>query len=783
MKKMRGFVAAFAMYCLIALLMFPAVTVKAADNLPAAWDNLSVALRSLSELVVTDNGYMRVYFNGEKIGIEYYDDNFNIQSKKFIDMELSIWGGFYAGSDAYYLVEGQTNTEESDTAEVIRVIRYDTNWEKKGAANITGNTSLFGGEVRFPFDYGCVEMAEYNGTLYIVTGHQGYVDSAFGQGHQGFLMMAVDEASMTGSIVSCDLWHSFAQYIGCKDSDLYVLELSEGSGYTKLSKYDTETLKNTSLPVLQYGGDRTSAWATACYASVDGIAVSSDNVLCLGTSIDQSQYDDVSSDTPHNIYLTVTPVSDFSEDATTVKWLTDYTGGGKSFLGTKITRINDDRFMVSWEEYGTSQQADTDDSLSASILHYVFIDGAGNIVSDEFTASAPISDCQPVVKGSKIVYYACNANMVDFYSIDTQTGKFDKRVYRVAGEGATWDFADGVLTISGTGPITVDTEAYSRRPVSSTAGYFTYSSNDNAWKPIREKVNKIVIEEGITDIPESAFANFSSLAEVEIKPGLKSIGEKAFYKCKSLTKIIIPSSVTSIGEDFLWTGYSWASDEDHIVAAKIYAPEGSYAAKYAKENGISYSSSGLNDNKDDKPEDGDGDNDDAAISILKANVSGIKKSYAYNGKAQTPEVTVKLGGKILKKDTEYTVSYVNNKNTGKAAVKIQGRNKYSGILEKTFYIVPKKAAKVKLKSLKSRAIKITWKKDTQADGYQIQYARNAKFTKNKKDVIITKKSTVTKKISKLAKGKKYYIRIRSYKIIDGKKCYGAWSKTAKGKSK
>ena len=56
-------------------------------------------------------------------------------------------------------------------------------------------------------------MTETNGTLYIVTGHEGYVDESVGQGHQGFLMIAVDQASMTGKIVSCDLWHSFAQYI------------------------------------------------------------------------------------------------------------------------------------------------------------------------------------------------------------------------------------------------------------------------------------------------------------------------------------------------------------------------------------------------------------------------------------------------------------------------------------------------------------------------------------------------------------------------------------------
>ena len=99
---------------------------------------------------------------------------------------------------------------------------------------ITSNPELFGGEVRTPFDYGCVEMTESNGKLYVVTGHEGYVDSSVGQGHQGFLMAEIDQATMKGKIVSCDLWHSFAQYIKSQGSYLYVLEQSEGSRCTKL---------------------------------------------------------------------------------------------------------------------------------------------------------------------------------------------------------------------------------------------------------------------------------------------------------------------------------------------------------------------------------------------------------------------------------------------------------------------------------------------------------------------------------------------------------------------
>lgn len=749
----------------------------AAGMQPTASDNLIVSLRSKSELVPTADGYMRVYFDGEKIGIEYYDDDFAIQRKESLDMELDAWGGFYAGSDAYYLVEGRANRGESDTAEVIRVIKYDTSWKKQGTASITGNPELFGGQVRHPFDYGCVEMAECGGTLYIVTGHEGYVDPDYNQGHQGFLMIAVDKSSMTGSIVSSDLWHSFAQYIACKDSDLYVLEQSEGSRCTKLSRYDEESLNIESLPVLKYGGSRMSAWAIACYASVDGIALSSDHVLCLGTSIDQENYDNISSDTAHNIYLTVTPMSDFSEEATTVKWLTNYSGGGKCFLGTKITKVNDNRFLVSWEEFETSQTADEDDGLSASVLHYVFIDGQGNTISQEFTASAPISDCQPILKGTDIVYYASNANMVNFYSINAESGTFHKKAYRVAGENATWDLKDGVLTISGSGAMSIDPEVHYRHPVSSVLGGFSYPTSANAWKPIRDKVTKIIIDGGITSISEKAFAYFSNLTQVQIQSGVRSIGKQAFYSCRSLTKITIPASVTNIEEDILWTGAYWINDESHVVYATIYAPEGSYALTYAKKNGIR---SVVGDGENDAENDTDLNNDNA-VSISKAKISGLKSSYAYTGKALKPKVTVKLNGKKLKQGTDYTVSYANNKKTGKATVRITGIRSYKETIEQNFKIVPKKAILSKVTSIKAKMIKVTWKKDLQADGYLIQYAKNAKFTSGKCNITIEKKTTVSKNIPKPMKNKRYYVRVRAYKKIDGKKCYGAWSKAAQVK--
>ncbi|MCR5475371.1 MAG: hypothetical protein K6F28_09245, partial [Lachnospiraceae bacterium] len=71
--------------------------------------------------------------------------------------------------------------------------------------------------------------------------------------------------------------------------------------------------------------------------------------------------------------------------------------------------------------------------------------------------------------------------------------------------------------------------------------------------------------------------------------------------------------------------------------------------------------------------------------ISKATVSGIK-TKSYTGKKITQALTVALDGKTLKADTDYTVSYKNNKNAGTAKVTITGKGSYTGSVTKSFKI-------------------------------------------------------------------------------------------------
>lgn len=154
-------------------------------------------------------------------------------------------------------------------------------------------------------------------------------------------------------------------------------------------------------------------------------------------------------------------------------------------------------------------------------------------------------------------------------------------------------------------------------------------------------------------------------------------------------------------------------------------------------------------------------------------------SYIYNGYIKTPTVTITnyLGQKLIK-GTDYTLTYQNGrKYVGKYNVKITYIGKYKNLKQETLYftINPKSTYITSLtKGKKSMTIKVKSNK-TQTTGYQIMYSQNSNFTGSKSIKI---KNTITKKqIKNLKSNKKYYIKVRTYKVTQGQTYYSTWSKT------
>ncbi len=98
------------------------------------------------------------------------------------------------------------------------------------------------------------------------------------------------------------------------------------------------------------------------------------------------------------------------------------------------------------------------------------------------------------------------------------------------GDNLTWTLSNGVLTISGTGPM---------------ANFAT--ARAVPWYDFRESIGNVVIERGVTSIGNSAFHSCSSLTSVIIPDSVTLINNLAFYDCSELASVTIPDSVTLIG--------------------------------------------------------------------------------------------------------------------------------------------------------------------------------------------------------------------------------------------
>ena len=161
-----------------------------------------------------------------------------------------------------------------------------------------------------------------------------------------------------------------------------------------------------------------------------------------------------------------------------------------------------------------------------------------------------------------------------------------------------------------------------------------------------------------------------------------------------------------------------------------------------------------------------------------SNVKLNRTSYTYTGKSIRPSVTVTVNGKKIG-SSAYKLYYKNNKNSGIGTVQVRGIGKYSRINKTlTFKILPPKTLLTGLKKA-NRSFTASWKKNIQATGYQIQYAADSRFTKERKTVTVGKQSATRYKISGLKNKKTYYVRIRSYKRVGKKVLYSSWSTVKK----
>ena len=365
-----------------------------------------------SYLTVCDNGnYMRVQSGAieGKLLVEYYSPDFEPLSTKLIDNELPIFGAFYDSGNNYYVLSGQENPKQNDSLEVFRITKYDKNWNK------IKSCGLYGANTTVPFDAGSARMAHSGDHLLVRTCHKMY-KSSDGNNHQANVTIEVDMPSMTitdsyTGVMNVDygyVSHSFNQFI--KTDGNHIVALDHGDAHPRsavLVKYNSDFTTGKFFPsyfeqvsnidVVTYP-EYTAGHYNYTGAAIGGFDVSSSSYIVAQSTVD---LDYINTSETRNVY-----VSAVSKDLSTNKLnkITSYAEGTDSASAPQLVKINNNSFLLLWAR---------DTKVSC-----VKLNADGTVNGSIHTFEGSLSDCQPVIKNGRAVWYVYDKNNVTFNSLN-----------------------------------------------------------------------------------------------------------------------------------------------------------------------------------------------------------------------------------------------------------------------------------------------------------------------------------------------------------------------------
>ena len=353
----------------------------------------------------SDGKLMKVQHLSEenKLLVEYYDDSFNRLSNKTLSLKLSVFGGFCAVGDNYFVLTGQNNPTELDSITCFAVTKYDKNWNEIATAELAGcNTTI-------PFRSGSARFAHSGNYLIIRTSHQMYKASD-GQNHQANVTIQLDMNSMKitdshTSVASVNygyVSHSFNQFVKIDSDKIVALDHGDANPRSVvLIKYKTSVSSGKFVP--QYYNNCTAvdmfeikgeygANETGC--SVGGFEITSSGYLAAINSIKQGTNSEV-----RDIYLCYLP----SDSNTAVnRKLTSYSSAGAST--PELVKVDDNNFIVLWTFDGR--------------VYCCKVDAKGNLIGEINSFEGSLSDCQPIIRYGKVIWYVWNDGKTEFYSIN-----------------------------------------------------------------------------------------------------------------------------------------------------------------------------------------------------------------------------------------------------------------------------------------------------------------------------------------------------------------------------
>nr|MBP3598575.1 leucine-rich repeat protein [Eubacterium sp.] len=375
--------------------------------------------------------------------------------------------------------------------------------------------------------------------------------------------------------------------------------------------------------------------------------------------------------------------------------------------------------------------------------------------------------------------------------LDELTGKENEILLEGScGKDVTYTLTyGGVLTLSGTG--NTDNFHSKKFPEWYVAGVHDY----------RDCIKEIVVEEGIQGIGNALFAKCSGVEKISLPDSLRSIGQYAFDGCVCVDSVTLPANIEQLGtsvfrgmqlKEIYYEGEDWEQIEiskgnDVLNNNAKYYADGAlryrvvYTLNDAEESPATHTNP-LTFSTGDQFEFADPQREGYTFDGWFSDSKFVKKITGLEG-TETDNVRVyaKWTENVSEDSSGAGASAVTKPSAGaqNSTTGTQGKESVDtqnlGTVHGT---KPKKVQDVKVKKKSSSSVKIRWKRDKEVSGYEIRMKKGKKGTFHRiKTIKKNKKVSFTKK--KLKKGKVYYFKVRAYKMLDGKKIYGAYSKVKK----
>lgn len=403
MKVKRLFVSV----CVLMLLL-PVSSAMASEVTPVTSWNLDEYLYTTyyakkvdSYLYEWDDKLVRVEYTGGKIIVEEYNQNYRLLSQREVELELPIWGGFFAGTDYNFVIVGQNNEEEDDSVEVIRVIKYDKNWNRLGHRSISGIYTVE------PFRAGSLRCAEDDENLYIHTSHEMYMWYD-GLNHQSNLTFEIKKEDLSISRMS-GIWpelvdssfgfyvsHSFNQFI-LVDQEGNVVTLDHGDGYPRgvaLGRAPSASSAGRGSERVEIFSFEGEIGNNLTGATIGGLAETSEGYVTAFNYLGL------------NSYFTFTPKDDFSKSATEITVVCVSDELDSFFASPLLLSTGLDGGYILWKNGSTDYD-----------LYCASYNSSGELGETKNLGKVSLSDCKPIYINGKFIWYVTRFSVPTFYEL------------------------------------------------------------------------------------------------------------------------------------------------------------------------------------------------------------------------------------------------------------------------------------------------------------------------------------------------------------------------------